>query len=164
MRNLFSVIALAIGVGAKSQCPNFVKSQSNPYYLLFSSNAVIPGSGDPKTINSLSFVNAGYWNQTSTYYASWTNISGQPLDINNFTIQFGSQTCTYNSTTLSTLEVVRDLKSIPINKEYKVYSIDGKLLQSGITSNNLYGELPKNQIIMINIENYGIIRIKINSK
>lgn len=162
MKNLFFPIALAIGVGAKSQCPNFVKSQSNPYYLLYSSNSVIPGSGDPKTINNLSFVNAGYWNQASTFYASWTNTSGQPLDINNFTIQFGSQTCTYNSTTLSTLEVIRDFKSIPINKAYKVFTVDGKLLQSGLTSNNLYRELPTNQVILLSIEKYAIIRIKIN--
>ncbi|MCJ8153973.1 hypothetical protein MKJ01_09410 [Chryseobacterium sp. SSA4.19] len=162
MKNLCFAIALSIGVGVKSQCPNFIKSQSNPYYLLYSSNSVIPGTGDPRTINNLSFVNAGYWSQASTFYASWTNTSGQPLDINNFTMQFGNQTCTYNSTTLSTVEVMKDFKSIPNNKAYKVFTIDGKILQSGITSNNLYRELPKNQIILLSIEKYGVLRMKIN--
>ena len=162
MKNSFFAIALAIGVGAKSQCLNFVKVQSNPYYLLYTSNSVIPGSGESKTINNLLFVNAGYWNQAGTFYASWTNTSGQPLDINNFTIKFGNQTCTYNSTTLSTLEVIRDFKSIPANKAYKVFALDGKLLQSGITSNDLYRELPTNQVILLSIEKYGVLRIKIN--
>jgi hypothetical protein len=161
MKNLFFAIALAMGAGAKSQCPNFIKSQSNPYYLLYSSNSVIPGSGDPKTINNLSFVNAGYWNQANTFYASWTNTSGQPLDINNFTIQFGNQTCTYNTTTLSTTELTKSFKSVPLNKAYEVFSVDGKLLQSGVTSNNLYRELPTNQIILLKIEEYGVLRLYI---
>ncbi|MDQ1096713.1 MULTISPECIES: hypothetical protein [Chryseobacterium] len=164
MKNLFFAIALAMGTGAKSQCPNFMKSQSNPYYLLYSSSSAIPDSGNPKTINNLSFVNAGYWNQSNTFYASWTNTSGQPLDINNFTIQFGNQTCTYNSATLSALEVTKDLQSIPSDKAYKVFSVDGKLLQSGITSKNLYRELPTGQVILLSVEQYSVLRMKINQR
>ncbi|WP_294270811.1 hypothetical protein [uncultured Chryseobacterium sp.] len=164
MKNLFFALALAMGIGAQSQCPNFIKSQSNPYYLLFSNSSAIPDSGNNKTINNLSFVNAGYWNQSNIFYASWTNTSGQPLDINNFIIQFGNQACTYNSATLSSLEVIKDLKSIPENKAYKVFSVDGKLLKSGITSKNLYRELPTDQVILLNVEQYAVLRMKINKK
>lgn len=77
-------------------CPNFVKNQSNGYYLLFKSSASIQSPNNPLTINILPFVSAGTWIQSNTYYYSYSGTSGQPLNINNFTVNFGSLTCVYN--------------------------------------------------------------------
>jgi hypothetical protein len=148
---------------ANAQCPNFLKDQSNPYYILFSNSVGIHSSGQPKIINGLQFVDAGHWTNSGIHYASWTNTSGQPLDINNFTIQFGSLTCTFSNTTLGILEA-KDLNAIPKNRQYKIYSIDGKLLQSGTTSDNFYKELPIKQVIFLHIEGYKVIRLRINNE
>lgn len=77
-------------------CPNFVKNQSSGYYLLFKSSGSIQSPNNPLTINNLPFVSAGTWIQSNTYYYSYSGTSGQSLNINNFTVQFGSLTCVYN--------------------------------------------------------------------
>lgn len=41
-----------------SKCPMFIKSQSNPYYLLFNSSSSIPNPNNPVTIQGLNFVSA----------------------------------------------------------------------------------------------------------
>lgn len=76
-------------------CPNFVKSQSNGYYLLFSSPSSIPNPNNSLVINGLNFAWAGTWTSNNTYYYSYTNTSGTPLNINNFSVTFTSITCNY---------------------------------------------------------------------
>jgi hypothetical protein len=87
----------SLNLNNQGTCPNLIRNQSNPWYLLFSSTGSIPNPANPLVINNLNFVNAGNWIQGNTYYYSWTNVSGQPLTIvNNFTVNFGSLQCTYN--------------------------------------------------------------------
>lgn len=77
-------------------CPNFLKNQSNGHYLLFGSPFSVQNPNNPLVISGLNFVSAGIWIQSNTYYYSYSNTTGTPLNINNFTIQFGNLTCNYN--------------------------------------------------------------------
>ena len=77
-------------------CPNFLKTQSNGYYLLFSSPSSIPNPNNSLVINGLNFVSAGTWISNNTYYYSYSNTSGTALNINNFTVTFTTLTCSYN--------------------------------------------------------------------
>jgi hypothetical protein len=79
-----------------STCPDFLKTQSSPYYLLFKSSSGISSPNNNLLISNKTFVSAGTWIQNNLYYFSWSNTSGQPLNINNFTVQFGNISCIYN--------------------------------------------------------------------
>lgn len=91
-----NVKKMALSAISNGTCPNFLKSQSNGHYLLFSSSSSIPNPNDPLVISGLNFVSAGTWIQNNTYFYSWSNTTGTPLNINNFTVQFGNLTCNYN--------------------------------------------------------------------
>lgn len=80
---------------AQGTCPSFLKSQSNGYYLLFSSPGSIQNPNNPVSAAGLPFVSAGTWIQSNTYYYSYSGTSGNPLNINSFTIVFGNQSCNY---------------------------------------------------------------------
>ena len=43
----------------------------------------------------LTFTQAGYWIENGYHYYTWTNNSGQALDINSFVVDFGSGICQY---------------------------------------------------------------------
>lgn len=77
-------------------CPNFIKNESNGYYLKFSSASSIPNPNNSLSINGILFVQSGSWIANNTYFYSWSNFTGTPLNINNFTVNFGNQICTYN--------------------------------------------------------------------
>ena len=85
----------ALSAVNQGTCPMFVKGQSNGYYLLFKSTGAINNPANPLTINTINFTNAGNWIQGNLYYFSWTNTTGQPLNINNFSVNFNGQTCNY---------------------------------------------------------------------
>lgn len=93
--NVKKVPASTFMQNSTTTCPNFMKSLSNPFYLLFSSSSSIPNPNNPLVINGLNFNSSGSWVQNNVYFYSWTNISGQPFVSGNFSITFGSQTCVY---------------------------------------------------------------------
>lgn len=79
------------------KCPNFLKSQSSQYVIFFSSSSSIPNPSDPLVISGKNFASGYSYIQNNTYYYSWTNVSGQPLNINNFMVNFGGVLlCNYN--------------------------------------------------------------------
>ena len=158
MKKLFTLLLVTIFTFSFSQCPKFEKEQSNPYYLLFTSPTVIQGTGSPLVINDLRFVDAGNWYSQETYHASWTNISGTPLNINDFEVTFGNLTCHYPSSTLAVVDVY---KNVPLNLNYKVYDFTGKLLQTGKTVKNLLTVLPKNTNIILQIDGYKNLKIRL---
>ena len=49
-------------------------------------------------------------------------------------------------------------KSYPFGVEYKVYDINGKELQNGLTYDNMQRNLPKTQIILLKVENYQLTK------
>lgn len=79
-----------------SKCPQFIANKSNPYYIEFKAEGYLTNPNDPIKANGLTFVSAGTYIENNTHYYTYTNISGQPLDINNFSVLFGTHTCNYN--------------------------------------------------------------------
>jgi len=77
-------------------CPQFVKNQSSGFYLLFKSTGAIPNPNNMIQVNGLNWPSTGAWVDQNFYYYSWTNISGIPININSFTVNFGGHSCTYN--------------------------------------------------------------------
>lgn len=78
-----------------NSCPDFVRSQSNSFYLLFKSESSIPNPNNGLTIEGLNFVSAGTWVQSNNYYFSYSNTSGNPLNLSGFTVDFSGVVCEY---------------------------------------------------------------------
>ena len=78
-----------------SKCPDFVRKASSGHYLLFSSESSVNKPNDALTIKETRFVSAGTWIENNTYYYSYTNAFGKPIDINEFTVNFSGQICKY---------------------------------------------------------------------
>lgn len=79
----------------QNDCPIFIRSESSPYYLKFKSASSIQNPNSALTIEGINFVSAGTWIENNTYYYSYSNTSGQPLNINQFTVNFGNKQCNY---------------------------------------------------------------------
>ena len=77
------------------KCPNLVRKSSSGYYLLFESESSINKPNDAVTIDDKRFISAGTWIENNTYYYSYTNTFGKPIDINEFTVNFSGQICKY---------------------------------------------------------------------
>lgn len=82
-------------LASSSKCPMFIKSQSNPYYLLFNSSSSIPNPNNPLTIQGFNFVSAETSIRNNVYIYAYTNRSGQPLNINQLSVNFGGKNCNY---------------------------------------------------------------------
>lgn len=79
-----------------SICPYLVRSSSSGHYLLFTSSSSIPNPNDPIIVQGKNFVSAGTWISNNTYYYSYSNTTGTPINLAvSFNIQFGTITCTY---------------------------------------------------------------------
>lgn len=80
-----------------NSCPYLVKSSSDGYYLVFTaSTALIANPNDPITVQGKNFNSAGTWISNNTHFYTYTNTTGQPIDLNiQFNITFGTFTCTY---------------------------------------------------------------------
>lgn len=78
-----------------NRCPNFVRNQSNSSYLLFQSESSIPNPNNALTVEGLNFVSAGTWVQSNNYYFSYSNTSGNPLNLSSFTMDFSGLICQY---------------------------------------------------------------------
>lgn len=78
-----------------SMCPN-LHNTSTGYYLLFTSTSSIPNPNNSLVISGKTFVSAGTWISNNTYYYSYTNTSGQPININSFSVDFTNLHCTYH--------------------------------------------------------------------
>lgn len=88
-------IALPMSLNSGT-CPNFLKDQSSGYHIKFSSSASVPNPNNPLTIQGKNFNPAGQHVNNNTYFFAWTNTTGQPININNLTVNFSGLTCTYN--------------------------------------------------------------------
>lgn len=82
-------------LASAGKCPTFIKSQSNPHYIIFNSSSSIPNPNNPLTIQGLNFISAETSIRNNVYIYSYTNTSGQPLNINQFTVNFGNKQCNY---------------------------------------------------------------------
>jgi hypothetical protein len=81
-----------------TNCPLLVtgQGQSNGYYLKFQSNVPIVNPSATLVIQGKTFQAAGTWVSSNTYFYSYTNTSGSPLNINQpFTVNFTGQICQY---------------------------------------------------------------------
>lgn len=77
-------------------CPNLNRAISHGYTLYFNSSSSVPNPNSPLIINGLNFSPAGTYILGNTYYFSWTNTSGTPLNINaTFSVNFSGLVCTY---------------------------------------------------------------------
>lgn len=94
--NVIKIKASAI-VPTQGICPNFLRDESNPYYLKFSSSSSIPNPNSALVIEGLNFVSAGTWIAENNYFYSYSNTTGQPLNINDFSVNFGSGVCNYKN-------------------------------------------------------------------
>lgn len=78
-------------------CPNFLRNQSDGYHIKFSSPASVPNPTNSLTIQNKNFVSAGAYIQNNTYFYSWSNTTGQAININNMTVNFSGLVCTYTN-------------------------------------------------------------------
>lgn len=78
-------------------CPNFHRNESSGYYIKFSSPSSIPNPTSPLTIQGKNFTAAGASISNNTYFYSWSNTTGQPININNMTVNFSGLVCTYTN-------------------------------------------------------------------
>ncbi len=81
-----------------TNCPLLVTGagQSTGYYLKFQSAVPIVNPNQTLVIQGKVFQPAGTWVAGNTYFYSYTNTSGQPLNINQpFTVNFTGQQCNY---------------------------------------------------------------------
>lgn len=78
-------------------CPNFLRNQSSGYHIKFSSPASVPNPNTDLTIQGKNFNAAGASISNNTYFYSWSNTTGQPININNFTVDFSGLVCTYTN-------------------------------------------------------------------
>ena len=89
---LFSALSSNSGT-----CPNFLRSQSDGYHIKFSSPASVPNPTSNLNIQGKNFVPAGASISNNTYFYSWSNTTGQPININNMTVNFSGLSCTYTN-------------------------------------------------------------------
>lgn len=89
------VLLSSLTGGNSGQCPNFLKSISSGYAIHFSSPASVPNPNNPLTIQGKNFAPAAAWITGNTYYYSWSNTTGQPININNMTVNFSGLICNY---------------------------------------------------------------------
>lgn len=78
-----------------AKCPEFLKSESNSYSIHFKSASSIPNPNNPLIIETLNFAASGSYIQNNMYLFNYSNTSAKPLNINNFTVHFGSRQCNY---------------------------------------------------------------------
>lgn len=76
-------------------CPNFLKNISSGYAIHFSSPSSVPNPNNPLNIQGKNFSPAAAWITGNTYYYSWSNTTGQPININNMTVNFSGLICNY---------------------------------------------------------------------
>jgi len=86
---------LLSSVTVQNDCPIFIRSESSPYYLKFKSASSIQNPNSALIIEGINFVSAGTWIENNTYYYSYSNTSGTPLNINQFTVNFVNKQCNY---------------------------------------------------------------------
>lgn len=81
---------------SQNSCPNFLRSQSSGYNLYFSSPSSVPNPNNPLTIQGKNFAPNQAYITGNTYFYGWSNTTGQPININNLTVNFSGLICNYN--------------------------------------------------------------------
>lgn len=84
-------------VTPSGSCPNFERNQSSGYYLLFKSDSSVPNPNSPLSINNTNFTSAGAYILNNNYFYSWSNTTGNALNIGQpFTVYFSpTMSCQY---------------------------------------------------------------------
>lgn len=77
------------------KCPSFKYAQSSGYSLVFTSTESIPNPNNSLTIEGKNFVSAGSYINSNLYYFQYSNTTGQPININAFTVNFSGLICNY---------------------------------------------------------------------
>ena len=83
--------SLNINVGV---CPKLDKTSSS-YHLLFHSEYSIPKPNNSLQIQGLNFTGAGTWISNNTYFYSYSNTTGTPLNLTSFSVDFNGLKCNY---------------------------------------------------------------------
>lgn len=78
-------------------CPNFLLNQSSGYHIKFSSPSSVPNPNNALTIQGKNFIPAGASISNNTYFYSWSNTTGQAINIDNMTVNFSGLICTYTN-------------------------------------------------------------------
>lgn len=76
-------------------CPNFLRNQSSGHHIKFSSPSSVLNPNNDLLIQGKNFNAAGAHINNNTYFYSWSNTTGQPININNMTVNFSGLTCNY---------------------------------------------------------------------
>lgn len=79
-----------------SKCPQFIPNGSGPYFIRFKGGGYVTNPNDPIKVNGLRFNGAGTYVVDNITYYTYTNVSGQPLDLTNFSVLFSTHQCNYN--------------------------------------------------------------------
>lgn len=90
------VSAASFSGGNSGQCPNFLKNQSSGYNVHFSSPSSVPNPNNALTIQGKNFAPSAAFITGNTYFYSWSNTTGQSININNLTVNFSGLICNYN--------------------------------------------------------------------
>lgn len=88
-------VSLSLIQTTNCTCPTFLKSQSSGYHIKFSSSSSVPNPTSSLTIQGKNFTYAGAHISNNMYFFSWSNITGQPINIDNFSVTFTNYTCIY---------------------------------------------------------------------
>lgn len=89
------VLKIASSSLTQGKCPSFKYAQSNGYSLVFTSTESIPNPNNNLTIEGKNFVSAGAYINSNLYYFQYSNTTGQPININIFTVNFSGLICNY---------------------------------------------------------------------
>jgi hypothetical protein len=149
-------IFLLIGITATSQ--NLLIENNTTIYDCIKPHQLIEYNGDLNfngnyilTLNNTTLVIRGNVNGTGEIITN-CNSKVYYYGYNNGNIKGNIQ----NGNSLSITQFNID---VDINKPYTLYSIDGKKLLEGITNSNMYKLFPKNQILLLKVEGFGVQKL-----
>lgn len=89
------VLKIASSSLTQSKCPSFKYAQSSGYSLVFTSTESIPNPNNNLTIEGKNFVSSGTYINSNLYNFQYSNTTGQPININAFTVNFSGLICNY---------------------------------------------------------------------
>lgn len=94
-KEIMKIAVSSLNISNSGTCPNFLKNQSNGYNVYFSSPSSVPNPNNALNIQGKNFAPTSAFILNNTYYYSWSNTTGQPININNMTVNFSGLICNY---------------------------------------------------------------------
>ena len=84
-----------LGIQGNHRCPILNRQESGGWYIKFESDYSIPDPNSSLVIEGINFVSAGTWIEENEYHYSYSNTTGQGLNLNSFQINFHGLLCNY---------------------------------------------------------------------